>query len=130
MTCPSTSARNTAPIHQLGITKTGVESSPSLLIIRLTVSITSTNASFLRYLTSERLHEVAPVACIVIFDESSLCADQLVPPKSWFQKLTTANSDFMLSVVIYILSVSISEFWGYPKSRISTPSAMFVCRGI
>jgi len=28
------------------------------------------------------------------------------------RELTTANSDFMLSVVMYILSVSISEFWG------------------
>lgn len=37
----------------------------------LTVSMTSTNASFFLYLTSDRLHEVAPVACIVILDESS-----------------------------------------------------------
>jgi len=72
--------------------------------------MTSTNASFLRYFTSERLHEVAPVACIVILDESSLCKDQLVPQVNLACKLTTANSDLMLSVVIYILSVSISEF--------------------
>lgn len=30
-----------------------------------------------------------------------------------------ARSDLTPSVVMYILSVSISEFWGYPKSRIS-----------
>ncbi len=33
---------------------------------------------------------------------------------------TTAISDLIPSVVMYILRVSISEFWGYPKSRIST----------
>ena len=49
----------------------GIGDSPSLLISKLTVSMTSTKASFLRYLTSLRLHDVAPVACIVILDESS-----------------------------------------------------------
>lgn len=46
---------------------------PSLLIKRFTVSITSTKASFLRYFTSALRQEVAPVAWIVIFDESSRC---------------------------------------------------------
>jgi len=42
-------------------------------MLRLTVSITSTKASFLRYLTSLRRHEMAPVAWIVILDASSRC---------------------------------------------------------
>jgi len=74
--------------------------------------MTSTNASFLRYLTSDRLQEVAPVACIVILDESSLYMVSLDNEMNEVKELTTANSDFMLSVVMYILSVSISEFWG------------------
>jgi hypothetical protein len=51
-----------------------VKSAPFEFIERLTVSITSTNASFLRYLTSLLRHEMAPVAWIVIFDASSRCA--------------------------------------------------------
>lgn len=35
--------------------------------------MTSTNASFLRYLTSDRRQLVLPVAWIVILDESSRC---------------------------------------------------------
>ena len=35
------------------------------------------------------------------------------------QTHTTAISDLMLSVVMYSFSVSISEFWGIPKSKIS-----------
>lgn len=30
-------------------------------------------------------------------------------------------ADVMLSVVIYVLRVSISLFWGYPKSMVSAP---------
>ena len=40
-------------------------------LLRLTVSTTSTNASFFLYLTSARLQLVAPVAWVVIFDDSS-----------------------------------------------------------
>ena len=39
---------------------------------RLTSSITSTKASFFRYLTSARRQERAPVACMVMREESSL----------------------------------------------------------
>lgn len=111
-TWPSTSARNTAPRDQLFHAYHCRERhySPSLLIIRLTVSMTSTNASFLRYLTSDRRHDVAPVACIVIFDESSryeISVTIIFRPR---ERLTTAISDLMLSVVMYIFRVSISEF--------------------
>lgn len=40
-------------------------------MLRLTVSTTSTNASFFLYFTSPLLQLVAPVACDVIFDDSS-----------------------------------------------------------
>jgi hypothetical protein len=46
---------------------------PVELISRLTVSMTSTKASFLRYLTSARRQLVLPVAWMVILDESSRC---------------------------------------------------------
>lgn len=32
---------------------------------------------------------------------------------------TIARSDLTPSVVMYIFNVSVSVFWGYPKSRIS-----------
>lgn len=51
------------------------ENSPSLLINKFTLSITSTNASFLRYLTSILRQEVAPVAWMVILEESSRYSD-------------------------------------------------------
>ena len=63
--CPSTSARSTFPLE---------------LMLRLTVSTTSTKASFLRYLTSFLLHDVAPVAWIVIFDASSRCHNAVSHP--------------------------------------------------
>lgn len=44
---------------------------PLALIMRLTVSTTSTNASFFLYLTSGLRQLIAPVACDVIFDDSS-----------------------------------------------------------
>lgn len=84
---PLTSARRTVPVAETS---------------KLTSSITSTNASFLRYFTSDFRHDIAPVACIVIFDESSMLRSDLTP-----------------SVVMYIFRVSVSVFWGYPKSRIS-----------
>jgi len=56
--------------------------------------MTSTNASFLRYFTSERLHDVAPVACMVIFDESSLCKDQ--PVLSLMLELEAYDCQFRL----------------------------------
>lgn len=55
---------------------------PFELMLRFTVSITSTNTSFLRYLTSVRRHEVAPVAWIVILDASSRCSHASVLPGS------------------------------------------------
>ncbi|QBZ55023.1 hypothetical protein PoMZ_10739 [Pyricularia oryzae] len=73
---PVTSARSTAPAAD---------------IKRFTSSMTSTNASFLRYLTSALRHDNAPVACIVILAESSGRCSDLTP-----------------SVVMYILSVSVS----------------------
>ncbi|TLD10525.1 hypothetical protein PgNI_06578 [Pyricularia grisea] len=73
---PVTSARSTAPAAD---------------IRRFTSSMTSTNASFLRYLTSALRHDKAPVACIVILAESSGRCSDLTP-----------------SVVMYILSVSVS----------------------
>ena len=81
---------------------------------RFTSSITSTKASFFRYLTSAFRHESAPVACIVIFAESSIVRSDLTP-----------------SVVMYIFRVSVSVFWGYPKSRISAEviSTLFLCTG-
>lgn len=69
--------------------------------------MTSTNASFFLYFTSLFRHDVAPVACIVILLLSS----------------RTACSDFIDSVVMYIFSVSVSLFCGYPKSRISAREA-------
>ena len=89
---PLTSARRTVPAADMR---------------RLTSSITSTKASFLRYFTSERRQERAPVACIVMRLESVGLL---------------AMADLTPSVVMYIFSVSVSVFWGYPKSRISVPS--------
>ena len=87
MIWPLTSARRTVPVADMR---------------RLTSSITSTKASFLRYLMSDRRQDTAPVACSVILEESSIVRSDLTP-----------------SVVMYIFSVSVSVFWGYPKSRIS-----------
>lgn len=67
---------------------------PVLLMSKLTLSITSMNASFFLYLISLRLHDVAPVAWIVILLESS------------------ALSDLTPSVVMYIFRVSVSLFCG------------------
>ena len=86
---PLTSARRTVPVAD---------------IRRLTSSITSTKASFLRYLISARRQDWAPVACCVIREES---VGLLV------------IADLTPSVVMYIFNVSGSVFWGYPKSRIS-----------
>ncbi len=44
---------------------------PFELIITLMISITSTNASFLRYFTPARLQFTLPVAWEVILDDSS-----------------------------------------------------------
>jgi len=79
MIWPATSARKTLPWT---------------LSNKFTDSITSINASFFLYLTSLLLHEVAPVAWMVILAESSMIA----------------RSDFTDSVVMYILSVSASLF--------------------
>jgi hypothetical protein len=49
-------------------------SAPLLDMSRLTLSMTSTKASFFRYLTSDLRQDVAPVAWMVILDESSRCA--------------------------------------------------------
>ena len=49
----------------------GRETLPFALILRLTLSITSTNASFFLYFTSARLQLVTPVAWLVIRDDSS-----------------------------------------------------------
>ena len=95
---------------------------------KLTSSITSTKASFLRYLTSARRHDRAPVACIVMRDESSYSIPQMVSiPRSLGRPEvsdipTIARSDLTPSVVMYIFNVSVSVFWGYPKSSISAES--------
>lgn len=94
---PLTSARSTVPVAD---------------IKRLTSSITSTKASFLRYLISERRQESAPVACMVMRLES-------------VGLLTMA--DLTPSVVMYIFRVSVSVFWGYPKSRISGSYLLALC---
>ena len=52
----------------------GRQYSPVELISRFTVSITSTKASFFLYFTSDLLHDVFPVAWMVILEESSRCA--------------------------------------------------------
>lgn len=79
---PSTSARRTVPEVEnaadrqhcsLRCNAKGTLDAPVELISRLTVSITSTKASFLRYLTSARRQLVLPVAWMVILDESSRC---------------------------------------------------------
>ena len=44
---------------------------PLALILKFTISITSTKASFFLYLTSARRQLVAPVAWLVIFEDSS-----------------------------------------------------------
>ena len=77
---PSTSARRTVPVADMR---------------RLTSSMTSTKASFFLYLISALRHDNAPVACIVIFEESSIDRSDLTP-----------------SVVMYIFKVSVSVFCG------------------
>lgn len=91
MIWPSTSERKTVPEADMRI---------------LTVSITSTKTSFLRYLMSDRRQPTAPVAWIEILALSS----------------RTACSDLNEAVVMYILRVSISLFCGIPKSMISAVS--------
>ena len=80
---------------------------PVALMRRFTSSITSTNASFLRYFMSPLLHDCAPVACIVILEVSLgvVAADRIAEDR--------------LSGVMYIFRTSTSVFWGYPKSSIS-----------
>lgn len=70
---PSTSALKTLPRLCLAYDYQDkrFQYPPLELIIRLTVSTTSTNASFLRYLTPALRQLTFPVACDVIFDESS-----------------------------------------------------------
>ena len=80
-------------------------------MLRLTVSTTSTNASFFLYLTSPRRQLVAPVACTVILEDSSYtdpvsgtgCPSTLLRTGAIFDDMT-------LSVVMYDLSVSASLF--------------------
>jgi len=74
--CPSTSARRTVPREQSWTLHTmhkreSKSLSPFALMLRFTVSTTSTNASFFLYFTSPRRQLVAPVACVVIFEDSS-----------------------------------------------------------
>ena len=57
MICPETSARREVPVADMRW---------------FTFSITSTKASLRRYLMSFLRYDIAPVACIVILDESSL----------------------------------------------------------
>src|SRR5271155_4005472 len=57
MICPETSARRDVPVADMRW---------------FTFSITSTKASLRLYLMSFLRYDIAPVACIVIFDESSL----------------------------------------------------------
>lgn len=85
---------------------------PVALMSRLTSSITSTKASFLRYRTSALLHDRAPVACIVICDEFSCLTSQYTVKQDGDLIHTIALSDLTPSVVMYILSVSVSVFWG------------------
>jgi hypothetical protein len=67
------SQHRTCPRSSVAVPPLDCTDVPLELIERLTVSITSTNASFLRYLTSLRRQDVAPVAWIVILDASSRC---------------------------------------------------------
>lgn len=95
---PSTSARSTVPLA---------------LMLRLTVSTTSTNASFFLYFTSFRLQLVAPVAWVVIFEDSS-CDRTMSQIHQEPECRRTAGTfvDITLSVVMYVFSVSISLFCG------------------
>ena len=99
------------------------ETLPFALILKLTLSITSTNASFFLYFTSARLQLVTPVAWLVILDDSSYldeCDEGLHCDREGKGRRTTAMFvETMLSVVMYVFNVSISLFWGYPKSFIS-----------
>jgi hypothetical protein len=99
MICPETSARREVPVADMRW---------------FTFSITSTKASFRRYLMSVLRYDIAPVACIVILDESSLCKNtnqyNVVQAGKRIGGSTTARSDFIDSVVMYIFKASISEF--------------------
>jgi len=94
---------------------------PFALMFRLTVSMTSTKASFFLYFTSTRRQLVAPVAWVVIFEDSSCDIVSQVPWNDNMVFTIAIAEDTMLSVVIYVLRVSISLFCGYPKSLISVP---------
>lgn len=80
---------------------------------KLTSSITSTKASFLRYLMSARRHESAPVACMVILEESSCCVVS-TPPRGADQgtyhcplRLDALGGDVHLqSICLGVLGVS------------------------
>lgn len=71
------------------------------LISRLTYSRTSRKSSLRRYLIPSRRQPICPVTWDVIWACSSLVAD-LTP--CWVMK---------------VLRTPVSQFWGYPKSRIS-----------
>lgn len=79
-------------------------------MLRFTTSTTSTNASFFLYFTSPRRQLVAPVAWLVILDDSSYKG--LIRHSSRVKHTHTGAIvvDTTLSVVIYVLSVSISLF--------------------
>lgn len=68
---------------------------------KLTYSKTSRNNSLRRYLMPSRRHPICPVTWDVICACSSFVAD-LIP-----------------CCVMNVFSTPVSEFWGYPKSRIS-----------
>lgn len=81
-------------------------------MLRLTVSTTSTNASFFLYLTSPLRQLVEPVACVVILEDSSYNHMGLSTMLVVIDVDLTAAmfDDTILSVVIYVFRVSVSLF--------------------
>src|SRR6266540_5699189 len=80
----------------------GVDSftnSPFALMLRLTFSITSTKASFFLYRTSARLQLIAPVAWVVILDDSS-CR------KGWLYSTFKSEGYIPLLLMLRLYSLS------------------------
>lgn len=93
--CPSTSARRVVPANNFSIAQYLIQRdkrAPFALILRLTVSTTSTNASFFLYFTSPLRQFVAPVACVVIFDDSSCTPNQHLSTKPEHDTTHSRNS--------------------------------------
>lgn len=73
---------------------------PLALMIRFTVSTTSTKASFFLYLTSVRRQLIAPVAWVVIFEDSSWQTVETALVHNMRNHTMAAGEARMLSVVM------------------------------